>query len=176
MNYSAIKKTDIANGSGVRVSLFVSGCTHRCNGCFNEETWDFNAGNPFTDRVSEEILSALSPEYISGLTLLGGEPLEPHNQTALYELVRKAKELYPEKNIWCYSGYTFESDILAHEGAAHCEVTDNLLKLIDILVDGEFILEKKNITLKFKGSENQRIIMLPESLTAGKTILSPLNG
>ncbi|MCM1226663.1 MAG: anaerobic ribonucleoside-triphosphate reductase activating protein [Clostridium sp.] len=172
MNYSAIKKTDIANGVGVRVSLFVSGCTHHCKGCFNEETWDFNAGNLFTEEISKEIIEALSPNYISGLTLIGGEPLEIRNQPEVYKLVYKVKKLYPEKNIWCYSGYTFESDILDPNGKAHCDITDKLISMIDILVDGEFMLDKKNITLKFRGSENQRIIDVRKSLEMRKTVLS----
>lgn len=175
MNYSKIKKTDIADGVGVRVSLFVSGCTHHCKGCFNEETWDFKAGKLFTEETVDEIITALSPYYIAGLTLIGGEPLEPCNQPTLYELVTKIKELYPKKNIWCYSGYTFETDILAPDGRAHCSVTDKLLSMIDVLVDGEFILEQKNLLLKFRGSENQRIILVPQSLAARRTILSPLN-
>lgn len=175
MNYAAIKKTDIANGTGVRVSLFVSGCTHHCKGCFNEETWDFNYGSPFTQEVQSEIIEALKPSYIAGLTLIGGEPLEPSNQRGLIEFVRTVKQLYPEKNIWCYTGYTFEKDLLSPDGRAHCEVTDELLSMLDILVDGKFVLDKKNITLKFRGSENQRIILVKESLEKGETVLSELN-
>jgi anaerobic ribonucleoside-triphosphate reductase activating protein len=175
MNYASIKKTDIANGTGVRVSLFVSGCTHHCKGCFNEETWDFNYGKPFTQDVQSEIIDALNPSYIAGLTLIGGEPLEPSNQRGLIEFVRTVKQLYPEKNIWCYTGYTFEKDLLSPDGRAHCEVTDELLSMLDIIVDGEFMLDKKNITLKFRGSENQRIILVKESLEKGETVLSELN-
>lgn len=175
MNYVSIKKTDIANGTGVRVSLFVSGCTHHCKGCFNEETWDFNYGKSFTQNVQSEIIEALNPSYIAGLTLIGGEPLEPSNQRGLIEFVRTVKQLYPEKNIWCYTGYTFEKDLLSPDGRAHCEVTDELLSMLDILVDGEFVLDKKNITLKFRGSENQRIILVKESLEKGATVLSELN-
>ena len=175
MNYAEIKKTDIANGTGVRVSLFVSGCTHRCRGCFNEKTWDFNYGLPFTEDTCSEIIKAVEPVYISGLTLIGGEPLEVCNQRCLIDLLRKIKGLYPEKNIWCYSGYTFETDILNKKGKAHSEVTDEFISMIDVLVDGEFILAKRNLCLKFRGSENQRIILVKESLTRGKTVLSPLN-
>lgn len=175
MNYAEIKKTDIANGTGVRVSLFVSGCTHRCRGCFNEKTWDFNYGLPFTEDTCSEIIKAVEPVYISGLTLIGGEPLEVCNQRCLIDLLRKIKGLYPEKNIWCYSGYTFETDILKKKGKAHCEVTDEFISMIDVLVDGEFILAQRNLCLKFRGSENQRIILVKESLTRGKTVLSPLN-
>ncbi len=175
MNYAAIKKTDIANGTGVRVSFFVSGCTHHCEGCFNKETWDFNFGKPFTDETESEIIEALKPSYIAGLTLLGGEPLEPCNQRVLTALLKRVRSIYPEKNIWCYSGYIFEKDILPEQGKAHCEVTDELVSMLDILVDGPFVLEKKNIMLKFRGSENQRIILVKESLKEGKTLLSPLN-
>lgn len=176
MNYASIKKTDIANGTGVRVSLFVSGCTHHCKGCFNEETWDFNYGKSFTQDVQSEIIGAMKPSYIAGLTLIGGEPLEPSNQRGLIEFVRTVKQLYPEKNIWCYTGYTFEKDLLSPDGRAHCEVTEELLSMLDILVDGEFMFDKKNITLKFRGSENQRIILVRESLEKGETVLSELNG
>ncbi len=174
MNYAALKKTDIANGSGVRVSLFVSGCNRRCKGCFNEVAWDFNYGTPFTDETINEIIDALKPNYIAGLTLLGGEPLEPCHQHELLRLVKKVKTAYPNKNIWCYSGYTFES-ILDENGTANCEVTNELMSMIDVLVDGEFVLEKKNIGLKFRGSENQRIILVQESIATGKIVLSPLN-
>lgn len=175
MNYAALKKTDIANGSGVRVSLFVSGCNRHCDGCFNQEAWDFNFGKLFTDETIDEITEALKPEYIAGLTLLGGEPLEICHQHEIVKLLRKVKNLYPQKNIWCYSGYTFEKDILDKNGMANCEYTNELLSMIDILVDGEFILEKKNISLKFRGSENQRIILVQESLESGNTVLSLIN-
>lgn len=169
MNYGAIKETDIANGTGVRVSLFVSGCTHHCKNCFNPETWDFNYGKAFDEATQNKIINLLSPSFINGLSLLGGEPLEVKNQRALAPFIKKVKELYPEKDIWCYSGYTFETDIL--EGKAHCEVTDDILSCIDVLVDGEFVEEKKNIMLKFRGSENQRIIDVSKSIKEGKTIL-----
>lgn len=175
MNYAAIKKVDIANGTGVRVSLFVSGCTHRCEGCFNAQAWDFDYGNTFTEETVNEIMEALKPSHIAGLTLLGGEPLEPCNQRELVKLLRKFKEIYPQKNIWCFSGYTFETDILAKDGKAHCEVTDELVSMLDILVDGRFELDKKNLLLKFKGSENQRIIDVRESLKSGEVVLSELN-
>ena len=174
MNYGTIKKTDIADGLGVRVSLFVSGCTHHCKGCFNEETWDFGYGKEYTPETQQEILDALSPDYIAGLTLIGGEPFEPSNQRELIGLVREVKKRFPDKNIWCYTGYTFERDLL-QESRARCEVTDELLSNIDILVDGEFMIDKKNIMLKFRGSENQRIILCKQSLKEGKTVLSELN-
>ena len=176
MNYAAIKKVDIANGTGVRVSLFVSGCTHRCEGCFNAEAWDFDYGKLFTEETVAEIMTALKPSHIAGLTLLGGEPLEPCNQRELIKLLREFKAQYPQKNIWCFSGYTFETDILAKDGKAHCEVTDELVSMLDILVDGRFELDKKNLLLKFRGSENQRIIEVPESLRCGETVLSEMNG
>ena len=150
---------------GVRVSLFVSGCTHHCKGCFNAEAWDFAYGQPYTEATEEEILTALSHEYIAGLSLLGGEPFEPQNQRALLPLLRKFRERYPQKSVWCYSGYTLETDILA--GRAHCEATDEMLSYIDILVDGEFVEEKKDLKLRFRGSSNQRIIDVKRTLSEG---------
>ena len=166
MNYGEIKNYDIANGEGVRVSLFVSGCTHRCKGCFNEMTWDFNYGKPFTAETEDEILKMLEPYYIDGLTLLGGEPMEKSNQQALLPFLRRVKEAYPHKNIWCYTGYTLETDLLT--GRARTEFTDEILSLIDVLVDGEFILEQKDISLAFRGSSNQRIIDMKKTLAEGK--------
>ncbi|MBQ6893884.1 MAG: anaerobic ribonucleoside-triphosphate reductase activating protein [Clostridia bacterium] len=154
---------------GVRVTLFVSGCTHHCKGCFNSETWDFGYGTPFTEETTEHIIKLLEPSYIEGLTLLGGEPMEPQNQRALLPLLKKVRNIYPQKNIWCYSGYLFDKEILS--GRAHCEVTDELLSYIDVLVDGRFVEEKKNIMLKFRGSENQRIIDVGKSLSENKVIL-----
>lgn len=174
MHYGLIKKCDIANGSGVRVSLFVSGCTHHCPGCFNQETWDFNYGKIYTSETQAEIIKALDNDYISGLTLIGGEPFEPSNQEVLVNLAREVKTKLPHKNIWCYTGYNFENDLLS-DSKIHCAFTEQLLSYIDVLVDGPFILEKKNINLKFRGSENQRIILVQESLKNNKTILSELN-
>ena len=171
MNYGSIKKTDIANGIGVRVSLFVSGCTHHCKECFNPQTWDFDYGDPYTDDTMKEVLAALKPEYINGLSLLGGEPMEPDNQRALLPLIRAVHNTYPEKDIWIYSGYTFDTD-LAEGGKAHCEATDEILSMTDIMVDGEFMIEKKNISLRFRGSENQRIIRAKDSKKAGVVILA----
>ena len=168
MNYSAIKNYDIANGLGVRVTLFVSGCTHHCEGCFNEETWSFSSGKPFTKEIEDEIIKLLSPDYIKGLTLLGGEPMEKVNQAALYPFVKRVKEAYPDKNIWCYSGYTLDE---ITKGRAHTDVTDALLGFIDVLVDGEFKKELYSIALKFRGSSNQRVIDLKETLKQGKTVL-----
>ncbi|MDP4118979.1 MAG: anaerobic ribonucleoside-triphosphate reductase activating protein [Bacillota bacterium] len=170
MNYAEIKNYDIANGDGVRVSLFVSGCTHHCKNCFNSETWDFNYGKPFTAEVEAEILKALEPSFINGITLLGGEPFEPQNQRGLVGFLQKVRKSFPEKTIWCYTGYTLESDLLS-ESRARCEVTDEMLCYIDVLVDGEFVQELYDISLAFRGSSNQRIICLKETLSSGKTVL-----
>ena len=169
MNFATIKKRDIANGPGVRVSLFVSGCTHRCEGCFNEVAWDFNYGEPFTKQVEDELLEALAPDYIQGLTLLGGEPFEPENQRALLPFLKRVREVYPQKNIWCYSGYTLEQ--LQGESRARCEVTDEMLAQLDVLVDGRFVLAKKNIRLRFRGSENQRLIDMNKTRETGEIVL-----
>lgn len=170
MNYGEIKKCDIANGDGVRVSLFVSGCTHHCKGCFNRETWDFNYGNPFTDDTQKEILTALSPEYINGLSLLGGEPFEIQNQRVLLPFVQKVRNIFPDKTIWCYTGYTLDKDLIKG-GKAYCECTDDMLKCIDILVDGEFVESLKDVSLVFKGSSNQRIIDLKKSAETNTLVL-----
>ena len=166
MNYASIKKFDVANGDGVRVSLFVSGCTHRCKGCFNAEAWDFNYGQPYTAAVQDEIIAALRPDYIRGLSLLGGEPFEPSNQRALIDLLRRVKSEFPHKDIWCYSGYTYDVD-LAQGGRACIEVTDEMLSYIDILVDGKFVESLKDIKLRFRGSSNQRIIDVQRSRKDG---------
>lgn len=172
MNYAAIKKTDTANGPGIRVSLFVSGCTHACRGCFNSETWDFGYGQPFTEDTEREILRALSHDYIRGLSVLGGEPMEPQNRVTVLELLEKVRAAYPEKSIWCYTGYEYEKDILrwASEGEA---AVIRLLELIDVLVDGEFVEEKRNLRLAFRGSENQRLIDLKATKGAGHVICLP---
>ena len=164
MYYGNIKKTDIADGDGVRVSLFVSGCRNCCKGCFQPETWDFKYGTEFTQETENQILEFLRPSYISGLTVLGGEPFEEENQRILAPFLRKVKETYPSKTIWCYTGYVLEKDLLPEDGRKHCEATGEMLKYIDILVDGPCIEEQKNITLKFRGSENQRILKLKEIL------------
>lgn len=164
MYYGNIKKTDIADGDGVRVSLFVSGCRNCCKGCFQPETWDFKYGTEFTQETENQILEFLRPSYISGLTVLGGEPFEEENQRILAPFLRKVKETYPSKTIWCYTGYVLEKDLLPEDGRKHCEATGEMLKYIDILVDGPFIEEQKNISLKFRGSENQRILKLREIL------------
>lgn len=174
MNYANIKFNDIANGEGIRTSLFVSGCTHHCKNCFNRETWDFNYGKPFDIEVQDKIISSLAPNYINGLTLLGGEPMEPANQRALLDFVKRVKATYPDKTIWCYSGYLMDSELLS-PSRAYCPWTRELLSYIDILVDGEFVEELKDITLRFKGSSNQRIIDVPRSLQSNSIILSPYN-
>ena len=170
MYYGEIKKCDIANGEGVRVSLFVSGCTHHCPGCFNQDTWDFDYGKEYTQETEDEILKALSPGYINGLSLLGGEPFEPHNQEVLVRLLRKVKEQYPEKNIWCYSGYLFDKELLS-ESRARCEYTDEMLSMLDVLVDGRFVEALKDIRLVFRGSSNQRVIDVKKSLETGTVVL-----
>ena len=167
MHYATIKNCDIANGPGVRVSLFVSGCTHRCPGCFNEIAWDFNYGEPFTEEVMDSILDMLRPSYIRGLTLLGGEPFEPQNQAAVVELLRRIKKELPEKSIWAFSGYLFDKDILSGRLGDCTEY----LSYLDVLVDGPFVQAKKNLSLRFRGSENQRLIDVPASLAAGEIVL-----
>ena len=166
MNFATIKKYDVANGPGVRVSLFVSGCGHRCKGCFNAEAWDFAYGSPYTAATEEEILSALSKSYIAGLSLLGGEPFDPRNQETVCGLLKKVKERFPQKDVWCYTGYTLETD-LQEGGAAFTPFTKDMLARIDVLVDGEFVEALKDINLRFRGSSNQRIIDLTRTLGRG---------
>ena len=170
MNYAEIKNCDIANGPGVRISLFVSGCTHHCPGCFNQVAWDFDYGEPFTQQTIDQILEMLKPGYIKGLTLLGGEPFEPENQGAIVELLRQIKEKYPEKSIWAFSGYLFDRDILSGR-LGNWEITKEYLSYLDVLVDGPFVEAKKNLSLRFRGSENQRIIDVPASLAANRIVL-----
>ena len=159
MKYANIKKYDIANGSGVRISLFVSGCTHHCKGCFNSIAWDFNYGNEFTKEIEDQIIHDLQPNYIAGLSLLGGEPFEPENQKVLLPFIKRVKLIYPNKDIWCWTGYLLEDLIDPNKASrAKCEYTLEMLKYIDILIDGEFKEDLKDITLQFRGSSNQRII------------------
>ena len=172
MNYAEIKNFDIANGLGIRVSLFVSGCTHRCKNCFNSIAWDFNYGKPFTKEVEDSIIKMLSNPNVSGLTLLGGEPMEPVNQEGLIGFLRRVKKEVPNKNIWCYTGYTLENDLLT--GRAHTSLTEEILSYIDVLVDGKFVEELKSLMLKFRGSSNQRLINLPETLKTGEIVLLDL--
>ena len=170
MNVATIKKYDIANGVGVRVSLFVSGCRHACPGCFNQVAWNFGYGTPYTQATEQELLDALRPSYIRGLTLLGGEPFEPENQAAILPLVRRVKQAHPEKTIWCYTGNHFEQEIL-RPGCGRCEVTDEFLQYIDVLVDGDFVQDKYDISLRFRGSSNQRIIDMNRTRAAGHVVL-----
>jgi len=170
MNFSAIKPADIANGTGVRVSLFVSGCRNRCPGCFNPETWDFAHGEPFDGRTAERIIALLEPEYINGLTLLGGEPFEPENQQALLPLVRRVREVYPDKTIWCYTGYLYDRDLVPG-GRRYGESTDELLDALEVLVDGPFLQDQADISLRFRGSRNQRLIDMVSTRRSGRVTL-----
>lgn len=173
MNYATIKFNDIANGEGVRTSLFVSGCTHRCKGCFNSEAWDFNYGSPFTLEIENKILNSVDSDFINGLSLLGGEPFEPENQKALYPFLKKFKQKFPNKTIWCYTGYLFDKELLS-DSRAKIDITYDMLSLIDVVVDGKFIESLKNISLVFKGSENQRIIDVKKSLEQNQVVLYEL--
>ncbi len=170
MNYADIKRIDVANGPGIRVSLFVSGCTHHCKGCFNPETWDFNFGELFTEKQIDEIISYLEPDHIKGLSLLGGEPFEYSNQQGLLPLLRKFKEVYPNKDVWCYTGYLFDENIVK-EMMIKWPETREIIKYIDIIVDGKFEQELKDLNLVFRGSSNQRIIDVQKSLEADEIVL-----
>ena len=170
MNYATVKFNDIANGLGIRTSLFVSGCTHFCKGCFNAEAWDFNYGKPFDEEIQNKIINSLKSPFCVGLSLLGGEPFEPCNQKALLPFLERAKSEIPNLNVWCYTGYLFDEELLK-DSRAKTEDTIKMLNLIDVLVDGEFIEEQKNISLRFKGSENQRIIDVKKSLKENKVVL-----
>lgn len=170
MNYMEIKKYDIANGPGVRTSLFVAGCTHHCKGCFNPESWDFKAGREFTEDTIEEIIESMKPDYVKGLTLLGGEPFEPANQQALLPLVKRVKKEFPDKNIWAFSGYLFDKQIM-DVMAQKYDFTKEFITYIDVLVDGEFHEEEKDLSIVYRGSRNQRIIDVKKSLKSKKTIL-----
>ena len=169
MNYASIKDCDIANGPGVRVTLFVSGCTHHCKGCFIQEAWDLNYGQPFTQETIDQILIILKPSYVRGLTLLGGEPFEPQNQGPIVELLRQIKAVYPEKSIWAFSGFLFDRDILSGR-LGDWETTKEYLSYLDVLVDGPFVEAKKDLMLRFRGSSNQRLIDVPKSLAAGTVV------
>ena len=169
MNYAGIKYCDIANGTGCRTVLFVSGCRNACKGCFQPQTWDFGYGEPFDEKVQEEVLKSLEPDYITGITVLGGEPFEPENQKELVPFMRKVVARYPNKNVWAFTRYIYDKDLVAG-GRRHTEDTDELLSMIDVLVDGPFQEEKKDITLKFRGSSNQRILDLKETIRTGNII------
>lgn len=174
MNYAKIKECDVANGPGVRVSIFVSGCNHHCEGCFNEVAWDFNYGEQFTQKTIDKVLNDLDKDYIEGLTLLGGEPLEYENQKGLVNLVQQVKQKFPDKSIWCYTGFDFEKDVMGKMYPMWSQ-TKELMSNIDVIVDGKFQLEKKNPSLKFRGSENQRLIDVHKSLSANKIIWSDVD-
>ena len=169
MNYGAIKKCDIANGVGVRTVLFVSGCTHHCKGCFQPETWNFDYGERYTKETEDEIIESLRPDYVDGITLLGGEPFEPENQRELVKLLRRIKKELPQKTVWSFSGFTYEE--LTGDSRAVCEVTNEMLSMLDVLVDGEFVEAKRNISLRFRGSENQRLIGMNKTRKEGKIVL-----
>ena len=172
MNYATIKYYDIANGPGVRTSVFVSGCRHHCPGCFNEVAWDFGYGQPFDKPVRNEVFASCKPDYITGLSLLGGEPMEPENQRELVTFVQNFKALYLKKTVWCYSGYTWEQLTGKVPCHARCEVTDELLSLLDVLVDGRFVEAEHDISLRFRGSRNQRLLDVPKSLAAGQPVMT----
>ena len=169
MNYGAIKKCDIANGVGVRTVLFVSGCTHHCKGCFQPETWNFDYGERYTKETEDEIIESLRPDYVDGITLLGGGPFEPENQRELVKLLRRIKKELPQKTVWSFSGFTYEE--LTGDSRAVCEVTNEMLSMLDVLVDGEFVEAKRNISLRFRGSENQRLIDMNKTRKEGKIVL-----
>ena len=167
MYYGELKKCDIANGAGVRVTLFVSGCTNHCPGCFQPQTWDFTYGQPYTTDTQREIIDELQKPYVRGLTVLGGEPFEPENQRQLVKLLRQVKENYPEKDVWVFSGFTLDGELLREGSHPRCEVTDEMLGYIDVLVDGRFVEELKDISLQFRGSRNQRVIDMNETRKTG---------
>ena len=170
MNYANIKWYDVANGPGVRVSLFVSGCRNHCKNCFNPETWDFDYGQPFTEEVEDKILKAMEPDYIKGFTLLGGDPFEPENCAALVPFMKRMRKLYPEKSVWCFTGYDYERDLLTGK-KGDAETVLKLLRTLDVLVDGRFVEELKDLNLRFRGSSNQRIISVKESLKKDKIVI-----
>lgn len=171
MNYCEIKNCDIANGVGVRISLFVSGCTNHCEQCFQPETWDFNFGKKFTADTEKTIIDMLSPEYINGLTLLGGEPFEPKNQKELVPFLKKVRETYPKKTIWCFTGFRYDDELLKDGSYPRCEYTDEMLSFLDVLVDGRFVNALKDISLRFRGSSNQRVIDLNKTRAQGEIVL-----
>jgi anaerobic ribonucleoside-triphosphate reductase activating protein len=171
MHYGELKKCDIANGTGVRVTLFVSGCTNHCEGCFQPQTWDFCYGRPFTEETEAELFAELDKGYVDGLTVLGGEPFEPKNQPTLTALLRRVKERYPNKTVWCFTGFRLHDELLCDGSYPRTELTDEMLSYIDILVDGRFMLELKDISLQFRGSRNQRIIDMNKTRQSGEIVI-----
>ena len=171
MYYGNLKKCDIANGIGVRVTLFVSGCTNHCPDCFQPQTWDFHFGRPFTADTEREIFAELDKPYVNGLTVLGGEPFEPENQRDLLPLLQEVRRRYPDKSIWCFTGFRLEDELLRDGPHPRCQVTDRLLSCIDVLVDGRFVAAEKDISLQFRGSRNQRVLDLPKTLAAGQPVI-----
>lgn len=172
MNYCALRTCDVANGPGMRVTLFVSGCTNHCPGCFQPETWDFHYGEAFTEDTQRRVLELLAPEYIAGLTLLGGDPFEPDNQRGLLPLLKQVKTAYPKKSVWAYTGFLLDEELQTDGSHPRCEVTDEMLSYIDVLVDGRFVEAQKDVRLKFKGSANQRIIDVQQTLASGEVTLA----
>lgn len=171
MHYGEIKNCDIANGEGVRVTLFVSGCTNHCENCFQPQTWDFEYGQPFTKETEDSIIKMLEPSYINGLTLLGGEPFEPENQRALVPFLQRVREVYPNKTVWAFSGFRLDDELLKEGSYPRCEATDTMLSLVDVLVDGRYVERLHDISLRFRGSSNQRIIDMNETRKTGKIVL-----
>lgn len=171
MHYGEIKNYDIANGEGVRVTLFVSGCTNHCENCFQPQTWDFEYGQPFTKKTEDRIIKMLEPSYINGLTLLGGEPFEPKNQRVLVPFLRRVREAYPNKTVWAFSGFRLDDELLKDGSYPRCESTDEMLSLVDVLVDGRYVERLYDISLRFRGSSNQRLIDMNETRKTGKIVL-----
>lgn len=170
MHYGNIKNYDIADGEGVRVTLFCSGCTNRCEGCFQPETWDFCYGKEYTNETEDQLIQMLTNPNIQGLTLLGGDPFEPSNQRTLITLLRRVKQELPTKDVWAYTGFVYEQDLLEGQ-RKHTEVTDEMLSYIDVLVDGPFVIDQKDISLYFRGSTNQRVIDMPKTLKSGNVVI-----
>ena len=168
MHYGELKKCDIANGIGVRVTLFVSGCTNHCPDCFQPQTWDFDYGKPFTDETKAAIFAELDKPFVNGLTVLGGEPFEPRNQRELLPLLREVREKYPDKTIWCFTGFRLDDELLRDGSYPRCEATDGMLACINVLVDGRFVKGLKDISLQFRGSRNQRVIDMDRTREAGE--------
>lgn len=170
MNYGRIIERDSTNGTGIRVTLFVSGCTHCCKGCFQPETWDFKYGKEFTKEVEDHIIDLLKPDYVSGLTILGGDPFEISNQRALYPFIKRIKEELKDKNIWAFTGDIYE-ELINDKGKYHCDITNDMISLIDVLVDGPFIESLSSLMLKYKGSSNQRLIDIQKTIKQNEIVL-----